>query len=120
MGSAIQPQTIKRLREPLVPTGSPDRRFDRYVISLNSHTLASTRGSGGDRLIPAAWPTGIVAHAGRPIRLINHGRNRVVVRSPEAQRDRDRQSPVTPRPCRHLSDYSAAPPATWHTPSGGP
>src|SRR5271163_3793018 len=29
MGFAIRSQTIQRLREPLVPTGSSDRRFDR-------------------------------------------------------------------------------------------
>src|SRR5882757_1470934 len=120
MESAIRPQTIERLREPLVSTGSPDRRFDRYVISVSSRTLASTRVSGGDRLIPVTFARVIVTRAGRAIRLINHGRNRVAVRSPEAQRDRDRQSPATRQPWRHLADCPAGLQASRRTPPGGP
>jgi hypothetical protein len=51
MGFAIRSQTIQRLREPLVPTGSSDRRFDRSssLSALAPWHLASTRGSDGDR-----------------------------------------------------------------------
>src|SRR5882757_442167 len=66
------------------------------VISVSSCTLASTRGSGGDRLVPAALPRVIVADTGQAIPLFNHGRNHAVVRSPEARKDRVRQSPARP------------------------
>src|SRR5277367_2763632 len=107
MGFAIRSQTAKRLREPLVATGSPDRRFDRYVISVSSFTPALTRGSIGGRLKPASLPRVIVTHASRAISLFNHGRSRAAVRSPEAQKDRDRRSPLRPRPWRCPADWRA-------------
>src|SRR5271166_5399638 len=67
MGFAVRSLTVERLREPLVATGSPDRRFDRYVISVSSFTPASTRGSIGRRLEPASLPRVIVTHASRAI-----------------------------------------------------
>ena len=81
------------------------------VISVSSFTPASTRGSGGDRLWPITPPRVLVTLAGlagRAIWLVNHGRNPAAVQSSEAPRDRARQSPVTPRPWRHLADSGSA------------
>src|ERR1700723_3128289 len=66
------------------------------VISVSSCTLASTRGSDGDRLVPAALPRVIVADISQAVPLFNHGRNHAVARSPEARKDRIRQSPARP------------------------
>src|SRR5271157_3713071 len=85
MGFAVRSLTVERLREPLVATGSPDRRFDRYVISVSSFTPASTRGSIGRRLEPASLPRVIVTHASRAISMFNRGQSRAAVQSPEAQ-----------------------------------
>ena len=52
MGSAIQSQAMKRLRKPRHRTGSLDRRFDRSSSHSSSFTPASTRGPGGQRLMP--------------------------------------------------------------------
>ena len=58
-GSAIQSQTIQRLREPLAPTGSLDRRFDRS----SSHSALSP-------WHPRVVHDGRPADAGRPPRVI--------------------------------------------------
>src|SRR5271170_3819643 len=119
MGFPTRSQTAKRLREPLVATGSPDRRFDRYVISVSSFTPASTRGSIGGRLKPASLPRVIVTHASRAISLFNHGQSHVAVQSPEAQRDRARRWLLWPRPSRCPADWRAVRPAMPHTLPGG-
>src|ERR1700727_1286370 len=68
------------------------------VISVSSCTLASTRGSDGDRLVPTALPRVIVADTSQAIPLFNHGQNHAVVRSPEARKDRVQQSHARPPP----------------------
>src|SRR5271166_643401 len=111
MGFAVRSLTVERLREPLVATGSPDRRFDRYVISVSSFTPASTRGSIGRRLEPASLPRVIVTHASRAISMFNRGQSRAAVQSPEAQRDRGRRWLLRPRPWRCPADWRAVRPA---------
>src|SRR5271165_6744507 len=88
MGFAVRSLTVERLREPLVATGSPDRRFDRYVISVSSFTPASTRGSIDRRLEPASLPRVIVTHASRAISMFNHGQSLAAVQTSEPQTDR--------------------------------
>src|SRR6202000_1770046 len=63
MGSAIRSQTTPRLREPLVRTGSPDRRLDRYFHLLQffhpRHQRAAQAVTG--------WPRSLSArHRGPP------------------------------------------------------
>ena len=115
MGSAIQPQTTTRLRKPWHGTGSLDRRFDRS----SSHSALSprhqrTRAAFTGRYRQAAARV-IVAHAVWAILLFNHGRSLVAVRSPEAQRDRIRQSPARHRREHCPVDCLAASPASRHT-----
>lgn len=121
MESAIRSQTIQRLREPLVSTGSPDRRFDRSS-SLSALLPRHPRAAQAVISWPITPPRVFVAlagYAGWATWLVNHGRNPVAVRSTEAPKDRARQSPLAPQPWRHLVGCPAVPPARRRTQPGG-
>ena len=85
-------------------TGSSDRHLFQLL-----HPGIDVRSD--ERLMPLASPRIIVTLSRQAIPFFTHDRSRAAVRSPEARRDRTRQSPARHRPWRCLADCQAMPSA---------
>jgi hypothetical protein len=89
--------------------------FRPIVISCCSFTPASTRGSGGHWLLTDNRPARCRGPHGMSHSLFNPVRSHVAARSPEARKDRVRQSAVGLRRWRCPADCPAVHPARRHT-----